>query len=218
VGIVLIVLSWGSLTEMVVTVYEAVLAAIGTAIASVTIAAAVAATITALIFIAAATAISFVAREAGEWAAEQWGPAWGAVVTIVTTLAMSWAIGAGFENLNVTIPPATLPMTVLNVTNAMLAGLATFTTAEFQALREAQSQWNDYIASPENPMKELERLMDEWFPENSLQTIAQEALFGPKETLDQFLGRTLTMVDGLTYRLTLPITHFTELTLTPRLL
>jgi hypothetical protein len=66
-------------------------------------------------------------------------------------------------------------------------------------------------------MEELKKMMDEWFPENSMADIAQEALFGPKENLDQFLGRTLTLVDGLTYRLIMPIENFADLTLTPRL-
>lgn len=217
VAIVVIVLSWGTLSGVVGALYATVLAALPIAM-SLAVAAAVAAIITVAIIVAAGFAITFVAKEAGEWAAEQWGPAWGAVVQIVATVAMTWGIGQGFSAFTgMSIPAATLPLQVANFASMALVGLSTYTQMELQVLKESQAQWNDYITSPNNPMEELKKLMDEWFPENSMQGVAQEALFGPKENLDQFLGRTLSLVDGLTYRLTMPITNFAELTLTPRL-
>jgi hypothetical protein len=115
------------------------------------------------------------------------------------------------------IAPASLAQNIFNGASMILAGVSTYTEAQYAELRQEQAKWNDYITSPNNPMEELQKLMDEWFPENSMSDLAQNALFGPKENLDQFLGRTLTLVDGLTYRLTMPITNMADLTLTPRL-
>jgi hypothetical protein len=220
IAIAVIVFSGGSLTGPVLAIYSSVSAAVGAVLigVSLTVIAAVAAVITGLIIIGISMTISFVAKEAGEWAAEQWGPEWGALVSIVAVIAVSWAFGAGLENIGVAIPAATLPMTVLNVTNMILVGLSTYTNAEFAQLREAQSKWNDYITSPNNPMEELKKMMEQYFPEDLMRDVAEYAvLWPPKENLDEFLGRTLSLVDGLTYRLTMPINRFTELTLTPRL-
>ena len=221
VAVVIIVWSWGSLSELVGGIYEGVYAGLyagGTGvIASATVASAVAAIITAGIVVGAGAAISYVAREAGEYAAEQWGPAWGAVVAVIATLAMTWAMGQGFGALGMNIAPATLPMTVLNVTNAILGGLAVYTNAEMALLQEAQSKWNDYINSPNNPMKEIEQLMAEWFPNDAMKDLIQSEWFTPRESMEDFLARTLGLTDTLTYKLTLPISSLSELTLTPRL-
>lgn len=218
VSIVVIVLSWGALGPLIGSLYATVLSVIPFAV-PLAVAAALAAVITATILVGITMGISFVAKEAGEWAAEQWGPAWGAVVQIAAVALMTWGVGVGLDSLNIiaAIPAATLPMQIANFTSMALMGLSTYTQFQAEELKKAQTQWNDYIASPNNPMEELKKLMDEMFPENQIQELAQQAVFGPKETLDQFLGRTLTLVDGLTYRLTLPISHFSELTLTPRL-
>lgn len=217
VGIVVIYLSAGTLSAQVGQLYAAIVAALPVTMALATVAA-IAAVLTALVVVGVSIGVSKVAEEAGEWAAEQWGPAWGAVVQIVTTIALSWGIGKGLDaSIGYSVPPTGLAETVLSASSMILAGLSTYTDAQYAELREEQKKWTDYITSPDNPMKELERLMEEWFPENSTQDLARDALFGPKESLDQFLGRTLTLVDGLTYRLTLPISNLSELTLTPRL-
>lgn len=217
VAIVVIVLSWGTLGPLIGGLYASVLAVIPFTV-PLAVAAALAAIITATILAGISVGVSFVAKEAGEWAAEQWGPAWGAVVQIAAVALMTYGVGVGLEGLNVVnIPAATLPMQVANFSSMALIGLSTFTQFQMEELKQAQTQWNDYITSPNNPMEELKKLMDELFPENQIQHLAQQAVFSPKESLDQFLGRTLTLVDGLTYRLTMPITNFAELTLTPRL-
>jgi hypothetical protein len=221
VAVVIIVWSWGTLSGWVEGIYHGLVGTLyagGTGvISSLAVASAVAAIITASIVIGAGFAISFVAREAGEYAAEQWGPAWGAVVAVIATLAMTWAMGQGFGALGMNIAPATLPMTVLNVTNAILGGLSVYTSTEMALLREAQSTWNDYINSPNNPMKELEQLMAEWFPDDAMKDLIQSEWFMPRESMEDFLARTLGLTDTLTYKLTLPISSLSELTLTPRL-
>lgn len=220
VAMVIIVWSMGSAFEVVGSLYGTVQGSVAAAFAgtaiSATVITALSAVITALIVIGFAVGIGYLAKEAGEWAAEQWGPAWGAVVQIVAIIALTYMGGIGLEGLGMAITPATLPMTVLNVTNAVLAGLATYTNAEMALIKEAQNKWMDYIGSPNNPMDEVNRLMEELFPNMNL---TQEAiLYPPRENLEQFLGRTLGAVDSLIYRLTLPITAMPELTLTPRLI
>lgn len=96
-----------------------------------------------------------------------------------------------------------------------MAGLATYTETELAKFREDQARWMDYINSPNNPLEEVNKLLEELFPDMNL--VQQAASWPLRETMDEFLGRTLSMTDGLTNRLFMPISHMTELTLTPRL-
>jgi hypothetical protein len=217
VAIVVVVLSWGSLGPQVAALYSSVSAAVGTALvgASLTVIAAVAAVITAAILVGIQVGISFVAKEAGEWAAEQWGPEWGAVVQIVATVALSWGVGKALGSFTgFTMPAMTVSQQVFMASSYILTGLATYTDFAMQELEEARAKWNDYVTDPDNPLTEVNKLMDELFEPDQYIT---EALFAPRETLDEFLARTLTSVDSLIFRMTLPISHQDELTLTTRL-
>lgn len=218
IAVVIIYFSWGTLTSAVTSVYGAISASLATVIVDATVVAALATILTAVVVAATVVGVNMAAKAAGKWAAEQWGPAWGAIVQIAVTIALTYGITSGLESFTTfNMPPVGLAESVFNASSMILSGVATYTEAQYAQLREAQGRWTDYLNSPNNPMAELEKLMNEWFPDDSMTTTVQNALFGPKESLDQFLGRTLTLVDGLTYRLTLPIQNFTELTLTPRL-
>ena len=217
VAIVIVVLSWGSLGPQVLALYSSVSASVGAVLvgASLTVIAAVSAVITASILVAIQVGISFVAKEAGEWAAEQWGPEWGAVVQIVATVAAAFVAGKIMGNFTgFTMPAMTVSQQVLMASSYILTGLATYTDFAMQELQEAQSKWNDYITNPDNPLTEVNKLMDELFQPDQYIT---EALFMPRERLDEFLARTLSLTDTLIFRMTLPISHQDELTLTTRL-
>jgi hypothetical protein len=73
----------------------------------------------------------------------------------------------------------------------------------------------DYINQPNDPLEQVNDLLEEMFPDLN---IAQKAILPHPETLDEFLGRTLTTTEGLTGRLLMPITDMVQLTLTPRLI
>ena len=212
VAIVIIVVSWGSLSGPVLSLYSSVSAALGTVIASTTIIAAVAAVITAAILVGISMAISFVAKEAGEWAAEQWGPAWGAIVSIVTTVALSFGVGylGGFNMM-----PTDLVQSVAMGASYIFQGLAVYTEFAMKELQEAQTSWNNYITGENNPLKEVNKLLETYFPEMGV--IEEAAIFGPRERLDEFLARTLGLTDTLIYRLTMPIEALSEMTLTTNL-
>jgi hypothetical protein len=82
------------------------------------------------------------------------------------------------------------------------------------ALKNEIKTWQDYATGEDNPLKQVEDLMKEMFPDL---TFTQQALLPHPESMEEFLGRTLTLVDGLTGRLFTPIHDMVELTLTPRL-
>lgn len=177
-----------------------------------TLAAAVAAVLTALIVTVIYVGISFVAKEAGKWAAEHWGPAWGAIVQIGVTIALSYGVGQlpGMP----AIPPSTLADSVLMSGSYILSAMSAYTEYEYVALKNEIKTWQDYATGEDNPLKQVEDLMKEMFPEL---TFTQQALLPHPESMEEFLGRTLTLVDGLTGRLFTPIHDMVELTLTPRL-
>lgn len=227
IAAVVIYFSAGTLTGFVTSLYGSVAATVGSVmfvnvavltITQLAIIAAVSALITATILAAMYMGISYAAREAGEYAAERWGPAWGAVASIVVTMALTWGIAQGVSGFTGVAPPPTpvsLTQQVLHAASFVLGGLSTYTGLAMEQLKEQTSEWNDYITSPNNPQAELEKLMKEYFPD--MTEIQEAAFFAPRESMDVFLGRTLSLVDGLTYRLTMPITNLSELTLTPKL-
>jgi hypothetical protein len=227
IAAVVIYFSAGTLTGFVTSLYGSVAATVGAAmfvnvavltITQLAIIAAVSALITATILAAMYMGVSYAAREAGEYAAERWGPAWGAVASIVVTMALTWGIAQGVNGFTGITPPPTpvsLTQQVLHASSFILGGLSTYTGLAMEQLKDQTGQWNDYITSANNPQAELEKLMKEHFPD--MTEIQEAAFFAPRESLDVFLGRTLSLVDGLTYRLTMPITNLSELTLTPKL-
>jgi hypothetical protein len=214
VAIVITIYSFGTLGPAVSTLYGAIYVSLPL-IVNLTVTAAIAAFLTALIVATIYVGVSLAAKEAGEWAAEQWGPEWGAIVQIAVTVALTYAGGVAFQNIaGVAMSPITLSQQVLMSANYVLSGLAAYTDFAMQELQEAAGKWNDYITSPDNPLTEVERLLEEMFPDKSY---IQAAAFPPRERLDEFLGRTLSLVDGLTSRLILPISNLSDLTLTTRL-
>lgn len=213
VAIVITVYSFGSMSGLVGGIYDAIYIALPIGI-SATLAFALAAILTSLVIGAMYAGVSYVAKEAGEWAAEHWGPAWGAVVQIATTIVLSYGIGMGLKGIGMNIPPTPLIQQVGNAASYVLAGLSSYTEMQMVELQEAQKEWHDYVSSPDNPLEQVNDLLEEMFPD---MTLTQQAFFAPRESMDEFLGRTLSLVDSLTNRLTLPISHLSELTLTPRL-
>lgn len=211
VSAVIIYFSWGTLTSFVSGLYTALNAALVVVVGA-TLAAAIAAVLTAVIITAVYVGISFVAKEAGQWAAEHWGPAWGAVVQIGVTLALTY--GAGQIPGMPTMPPATLADTVLRTSSFILAAMSAYTEYTYSALQDEIKTWQDYANADNNPLKQVNELLEEMFPDL---TIAQQALLPHPESMDEFLGRTLTLTDGLTNRLIAPVRDMVELTLTPRL-
>lgn len=211
ISAIIIYFSWGTLTEFVAGLYAYINAALVVTLGA-TLAAAVAAVLTALVVSAVYVGISFVSKEAGQWAAEHWGPAWGAVVQIGTALVLSW--GTQFFPGMPAMPPASLPMTVLRTSTFLLAGMAAYTEYTYSALQNEIKSWEDYAYGDDNPLKQVNDLIEEMFPDL---TFAQQALLPHPESLDEFLGRTLTLTDGLTNRIYAPIYNMIELTLTPRL-
>lgn len=211
IAVVVIYFSWGTLTELVATLYAYFTAALVIALGA-TLAAAIAALLTALIVSVIYVGISFISKEAGKWAAEHWGPAWGAVVQIGVALFLSW--GTQFIPGMPAMPPASLPTTVLRTSSFLLAGMSAYTEYTYSALQNEIKTWEDYAYGDDNPLKKVNDLIEEMFPDLSF---AQQALLPHPESLDEFLGRTLTLTDGLTYRIFSPIYDMIELTLTPRL-
>jgi len=217
IGIVAIVLTYfslGTLGPALSSLYASIYIALPIGI-SATLAAALAAVILAIVVVGITVGVSLVAKEAGEWAAEQWGPEWGAIVSVVVSVALTYAGGIAFKNIaGMAMSPATLSQQILMGANYLFSGLSAYTEFAMAELMDAAGKWNDYINAPDNPLTEVERLLEEMFPDKSY---INEAMFPPRERLDEFLGRTLSLVDGLTTRLILPISHLSDLTLTTQL-
>ena len=198
--IVITVISVGTLGPWVGSLYATLLAIVAIPI--------VAAILTAILVVAIFVGISFVAKEAGEWAAEHWGAFWGALVQIGTTIALTAGVGLPVFS------AANLTAQIIQTSSFILMGMSAYTQYRYDALVQEQKAWDDYIASPNDPLEEINNKLEELFPD---MTFVQEAILPHRESLDEFLGRTLAMTEGLTGRLLLPITHLSELTLTPRL-
>lgn len=211
VSAIIIYFSWGTLTSFVSGLY-AYLSATLVVVLGATLAAAVAAVLTALIVTVVYVGISFVAKEAGKWAAEHWGPAWGAVVQIATAVLLTYGVGQipGMP----TLPPASLADTVLRTSSFILAGMSAYTEYTYSALKDEITTWEQYAYGANNPLDQVNELMEEAFPD---MTIIQQAALPHPESMEEFLGRTLGLTDALTNRLTAPIRDMVELTLTPRL-
>jgi hypothetical protein len=214
IAIVVIVISWGTLTSAVLGVYSAVSAAVGAVITSVTIAAAVAAVITAIIVVGAIVAVQLVAKEAGEWAAEQWGPVWGAIVSIAVTILLTWGMGLALEGLGVAMTPLTLTQQVVMVSSYIFSALSTYTQYAMEEIAAERAKWDSGADARTSQQAELEKLWEENFPEMSLPA---QYWFQPVEKLDDWLNRTLSTTDTLTYRLIAPIEYLTDMTLTTQL-
>jgi hypothetical protein len=214
--IVVIVLTWGTATPYVTGAYTSITAALIAAGISATLAAALAMLIVAVIMVAISMAISFVAKEVGKWAADHWGPAWGALVQMIAVIALSYGVGqlgqlgGAFSSLSA----FSMSNSVLQVGQALLAGMAAYTQYTYEALQDEIKDWSDITQTKNNPLAQVNKLIQEMFPE--LTDIQMAALPRP-ESEEEFLGRTLTTTDGLTSRLFLPINNMVELTLTPRL-
>lgn len=215
ISIVVIIISWGTLAPYVAALNAALyggLVAIGIAA---TIAMALAAVLTIVIIAGALYAVSLIAKEAGEWAAEHWGSFWGAVVQIVVsyvlTLGLGWAAGAA---LGVASVPMTLVQQVVMAASMVISGLAAFTQYEMELIQEEAKQWNSYIDSTANPQKQLEVLWEENFPDMKLPA---QMWFMPIEAPAEFFARTVNGVDTLVMRLIAPIEQLSEMTLTTRL-
>lgn len=211
IAAVLIYFSAGTLTPYVTSIYTTLFTAF--AALGPVLAAALAALLTAVIVVAVSAAVSFVAKEAGKWAAEHWGPAWGAVVQIFATIALTWGLGQILPSA-LPMPPSSIAETVLKVGAALVSAMSAYTEYTYAAVKDEIRTWEDYSLAKGNPLEKVNELMEEMFPDL---TVAQQAILPQPETLDEFLGRTLTTTDGLTNRLTAPITSMVELTLTPRL-
>jgi hypothetical protein len=194
-------------------VYEALVVTLIEAGIAAATAAAIAALLTVLIIVGVSASISYISKEAGEWAAERWGPAWGALVQIIVTVAMSYGVssmggGAGF-----TAP--TLAQSVLQIGQQLLSAMAAYTQYTHVALQDEINAWNKQLEGNGDLLARVNELLEDFMP--NLSEIQQSVLMPKPEYLDEFLGRTLTSVDGLTNKLILPVSHMAELTLTPRL-
>lgn len=214
IAIVVVVVSWGTLSGVVAGIYGAVTTALTGIIVSATVLAAVAALITALIVVAIVVGVQLVAREAGEWAAENWGPVWGAIVSIAVTVALTWGIGLGLESIGIAMAPMTLVQQVVMISSYALSALSTYTQFAMEELAAEKAKWDSGADARESQQQELERLWEENFPEMSLPA---QMWFQPVEKLDDWLTRTLSSGDTLIYRLTAPIEYLSEMTLTPQL-
>jgi hypothetical protein len=205
IAVVAIYFSWGAATPWVTGLYTALTVAGLSAIA--------ATIIVALVVVTVFVGISLISQEVGEWAAEKWGPFWGALVQIGTAIALTWGVGA-FTGIPF-LSPTTLIGQVGLVGSYITMGMAAYTEHAYEALSEKQQAWMDYINQPNDPLEQVEDLLEEMFPDLN---IAQKAILPHPETLDEFLGRTLATTEGLTGRLLMPITDMAQLTLTPRLI
>ena len=139
---------------------------------------------------------------------------WGAVVSIVVTIALTWGIGLGLESINIAMAPMTLVQQVLMASSYILSALSTYTQFAMEELAAEKSKWDSGADARESQQAELERLWEENFPEMSLPA---QMWFQPVEKLDDWLQRTLSTTDTLVYRLTAPIEYLSEMTLTPQL-
>jgi hypothetical protein len=215
ISVVIIVLSVGTLTPYVTGLYTGVLAGLATIGIVGTLGVALAIFITALVLVSVTATIQYLAKEAGDWAAEKWGPEWGAITQIITVVALSWGAGAIGVGPGFGFTPAQLTDTVLLVGSQVLSTMAAYTDYTYGALNDEIKTWQDYANVTDNPLKKVDDLMEEMFPE--LTQIQQAATMPKPETLDEFLGRSLTTTDALTGKLFLPIYDMADLTLTPRL-
>jgi uncharacterized membrane protein (DUF485 family) len=211
IAAIIIYFSWGTLTEFATSLYAYFSAALIIAVGA-TLAAAIAVVLTAFVISAIYVGVSFVAKEAGQWAAEHWGAAWGAVVQIATTIILSYGVTQipGVP----AMPAASLPTTVLRTSSFIISGMSAYTEYTYMALQNEIKTWEDYATGPDNPLKQVNDLLQEMFPDL---TFTQQAILPHPESMEEFLGRTLTLSDGLTNRLISPIRDMVELTLTPRL-
>lgn len=216
VMIIIIVFSWGTATPYVTSTYGALTAALVAAGIEATIAAAIAAIITALILAAISAAIQFVAKEAGSWAADHWGPAWGAVVQIVATIALSYGVGQLGDFTGIAaLSSFSAATSVMQIGNALLSGMAAYTQYSYIALQKEVQAFNEQTQGENNPLEQVNKLLEEMFPEF---TDVQKSLLMPRrENLDEFLRRTLGGTDDLINKLILPVEAMADLTLTPRL-
>lgn len=215
IAIVVVVISWGTLSPYVSALYGGLYGGLVAAGVGLTLAAALAAVLTALIVVGVFVAVQLVAKEAGEWAAEQWGPIWGALVQIVVTIALTWGIGQlGSMYLGVAITPMTLTQQVVAGLSYVMSGLSTYTQFQMEQLVEEQKQWNNYVDSMEQPLEQLKKLWEENFPEMDLPA---QMWFAPLEKPNDWLVRTQSTGDALVNRLIAPIEYMCDITLTPRL-
>lgn len=222
VAIVIIVLSWGTLTAYVGALYGAVYGAIGASLIAagiaVTVVTAIVAAITAAILATIYVGVSFVAKEAGEYAAENWGAAWGAIVQMGVTIALTWGMGTALGSLSgvsAAVAPTSLAQSAVNAASFILSGLSSYSAFAMEEIQAKADSWNDYVTAPNNPLAEVNKLIEKYFPDMS--EIQEAAVFAPRERMDDFLARTLGLTDTLTYRLFLPVEALSEMTLTTRL-
>jgi hypothetical protein len=215
VAIVVIVLSWGTLSPYVAGLYGAVYGAVAAVVVSATLAMAIASVLTALIIATILVSVQLLAKEAGDWAAEHWGPVWGAVVSVAVTIALTWGI-TSFANtaFNIAVTPMTLTQQVVMGASYLFSALSTYTQYDMEQLAKQQEEFQAYVDDSNNPMKQLEKLWDENFPDMKLPA---QMWFAPMEKMDDWLMRTLASGDTLVQRLTAPIEYLSEITLTPTL-
>lgn len=214
IAIIVIIISWGTLTPYITALYGSIyggLVAIGI---GVTIAAALAAILTTIIIVAVMVAVNLIAKEAGEWAAEHWGPVWGAIVQIVVTIALSWGIGQIGTALGIATTPMTLTQQIIMGLTYVMSGLSTYTQFQMEQLMEEAKQYQNLLDDPNSPIKQLEKLWEENFPEMSLPA---QMWFAPMEKMDDWLLRTLSTGDALVQRLIAPVEYMSDITLTPTL-
>jgi hypothetical protein len=212
IAVIAIAFSWGTATPYVTAAYTSITNTLVAAGLSATVAAAISTIITAVLVVGITKGISMAAKEFGEWAAEKWGPVWGAIAQMAATVALSFGVSqiTGIPMFT----PDKLANQVMQLSTMLLSSMAAYTEYTYTALQDEIKTWEDYAKANGNPLEEVNRLMEEL---NAEMSIAQQAILPRPETMDEFLGRTLTSTDGLTHRLTLPIHQMPELTLTPRL-
>lgn len=211
VSIVAIVATVGAATPYVTAAYNTIYASLFITLGA-TLATAIAVFLTAVVVAAYYVGVSFVSEEVGDWAAEKWGALWGAIAQIGTAILMTQSL-MRIPTMP-SIPPASLAEQVFRVGTGVASTVSAYTNYQYSALQDEIKTWEDYVKSDNNPLEEVNKLLEEMFPDMG---VAQLAILPHKETLDEFLSRTLTTTDGLIGRLTAPITEFSELTLTTRL-
>lgn len=219
IAIVVIVLSWGTLAPYVSALYGSLYGGLVALGIGATIAAALAAILTALIIITIVVAVQLIAKEAGEWAAEHWGPVWGAITQVVVTIVLTWGIGqiGGFyyPDIAAAAAPMTAAETVMVGVSYIMSGLSSYTQFAMEQYQLEANRWQEGQEARDLQQRQLEQLWEENFPE--LKLPAQMWLM-PRESMDDFLARTVTGVDTLMYRLTAHIEFLSEMTLTPKYL
>jgi hypothetical protein len=219
ISVVVIIISWGAASPYVTALNSTIYGSLTAVGIGVTVAAAVAAVITALIVVGVMVAVQLVAKAAGEWAAEHWGPVWGAIVQIAVTIILTWGIGQlgqfAYPNIAAAATPMALGDMVVVGVSYVMSALATYTEFAMQQFRLEANRWQEGSDARDAQMQQLQDLWEEHFPEMSLPA---QIWFMPRESLDEFLIRTLPGVDTLTNRLTAHIEYLSEITLTPKYL